>query len=150
MKFKSYLLQSLVLFLLLSCRNEPRNNDSIPNTSVSVENKIDKRDFVEFIKRFSTDSLFQQLSIKYPVKITQYQLDFDTDTIMYRSNGELEMMDLRENKNVHNEWSQHIVVESNTAATVEARGLENGIMVDYIFKKDKGKWMLVEIRDSST
>ncbi|MNY65999.1 hypothetical protein D3C86_2033600 [compost metagenome] len=49
------------------------------------------------------------------------------------------------------QWEQKIVVDkNNTSATIEIRGIENGIRVDYLFKKINGAWMLIEINDSST
>jgi len=63
------------------------------------------------------------------------------------------MMDFRKKKSTGNydQWEQMIVIDkNNTSATIEIRGIENGIMVDYLFEKVNEVWMLIEIDDSST
>jgi hypothetical protein len=63
------------------------------------------------------------------------------------------MMDFRTKKSTgrYDQWEQKIVIDkSNASATIEIRGIENGIMVDYLFEKVNGAWMLIEIDNSST
>jgi hypothetical protein len=63
------------------------------------------------------------------------------------------MMDFREKQkaNEHDEWKQEVVIDKdNVKATIEVRGLDNGIVVDYIFERRKGRWMFIGIDDSST
>ena len=63
------------------------------------------------------------------------------------------MMDFRKKKSDsrYDQWKQDAVLDKGgNKATIEIRGIENGIMVDYYFEKDDGKWMLVAVHDSST
>jgi len=57
----------------------------------------------------------------------------------------------KKSKGQYDQWEKKIVVDkNNTSATIEVRGIDNGIMVDYLFEKINGTWMLIEIDDSST
>ncbi len=63
------------------------------------------------------------------------------------------MMDFRKKKSNsrYDQWKQEIVLDKGeTKATIEIRGIENGIMVDYYFEKNDDRWMLVGVDDSST
>jgi len=63
------------------------------------------------------------------------------------------MLDFRQKKSTgrYDQWEQNIVVDkNNTTARIEIRGIDNGIMVDYLFAKIDDAWMLVEVEDSST
>lgn len=63
------------------------------------------------------------------------------------------MIDFRKKKSegINDQWKQEIVVDENdTKARIEIRGIDNGIMVDYYFEKNDGRWMLVNIDDAST
>ncbi len=47
------------------------------------------------------------------------------------------------------EYEQIIEVKGDKA-TIGLRGIENGIMADFYFKKKNGKWMLETWEDAST
>ncbi|MFL5809267.1 MAG: hypothetical protein ACJ749_07070 [Flavisolibacter sp.] len=77
----------------------------------------------------------------------------DKDTIFYKQRSAFEMMDFRKKKSDsrYDEWRQEIFLEkSQTRATIEIRGVDNGLVVDYLFEKRNGKWMYVGIDDQST
>lgn len=102
---------------------------------------------------FSKDSGFQRSRTKFPLRIKQYDIDNEKDTIIYEEQLTFEMKDFRkkESENKYDQWKQEIILDNNEAkATIEIRGIENGIMVDYYFEKKEGKWMLVSVDDSST
>jgi len=156
--FKFYYITSLLFVTLLSAcdrsstsstsEQSPDNQTSIIPTKGAIDNN-----FNDFIERYSTDSVFQLSRTKFPLKTIWYDIDNDKDSLIYRDRSGFDILDFRKKKSMGNydQWEQKIVVDKNNAsATIEIRGIENGIMVDYIFEKIYGAWMLVEIVDSST
>lgn len=113
---------------------------------------IDKN-FNSFLELFSKDTTFQLSRIVFPFQVKQYDVMNDKDTVFYRKRVGFEIMDFREKQKAseHDEWKQEVVIDKNNLkATIEVRGIDNGIVVDYIFEKRKGRWMFVGIVDSST
>lgn len=156
--FKPHYIKSLYFVILLTaCDNSSTNSTS----GQSNENKaptmptreaVDNT-FNDFIEKFSTDSTFQISRTKFPLETKWYDLDNDRDSLIYKDRSSFEMMDLRKKKSTgqYDQWEQKIVVDkNNTSATIEIRGVENGIIVDYLFEKINGVWMLIAINDSST
>lgn len=152
---KRYYIASFFLVTLTGCANSSTNSTSgqsnesqIP--TIPTKETIDNN-FIDFIDKFSSDSAFQLSRTKFPLKIKWY--DLDKDSLMFKDRSSFEMMDFRKKKSTgqNDQWEQKIVVDkNNSSAKIEIRGIENGIMVDYLFKKINGAWMLVEIHDSST
>jgi hypothetical protein len=142
---------------LTGCGNNSTNSASGQSTetqtpTIPTKETIDSN-FNDFVDKFSSDSTFQLSRTKFPLKIKWYDLDNDKDSIIYKDRSDFEMMDFRKKKSrgQYDQWEQKIVVDkNNTSATIEIRGIENGIMVDYLFEKINGAWMLIELDDSST
>ncbi|OAQ39868.1 hypothetical protein A5893_09880 [Pedobacter psychrophilus] len=117
-----------------------------------TKEKVDN-DFNDFLIKFSSDTSFQKSRTKFPLKINWYDIEKDKDSLIYKDVSDFEMMDFRKKKSKgqYDQWEQKILVDKdNTSAIIEIRGIENGIMVDYLFKKIKNVWMIIEIRDGST
>lgn len=140
-----------------SCKN---NNEKAESSQLNQELSIRSSDtdnvdgdFSSFIEKFSKDSAFQLNRTKLPLKIKQYDIENDKDTIIFKHGSEFEMMDFRKKKSdtKYDQWKQEIVLnKGENKATIEIRGIENGIVLDYYFEKNDGKWMLVGVNDSST
>ena len=154
---RHYLTILLFVTLLTACDNGSTNStgrqsNETQNPAIPAKESIDNN-FNDFIDKFSTDSTFQISRIKFPLKTKWYDIDNDKDSLIYKDRSGFEMMDFR-NKNStgqYDQWEQKMVVDkNNTSATIEIRGIENGIMIDYLFEKINGAWMLMEIDDSST
>lgn len=147
---------SIIFFsvLLISCDNNstvPREltNDKQIDSSTSKET-VDN-DFNDFIVKFSTDSVFQLSRTKFPLKISWHEIE--QDTVIYKDKSTFEVIDFRTKKSTGtlDQWEQEIVIDKNNkSATIEIRGIENGIFIDYLFEKINGQWMFIEIDDSST
>ena len=87
------------------------------------------------------------------MKTKWYDINNDRDTLIFKERSEFEMIDFRKRKSIgpYDQWEQKIVVDKNNAsATIEIRGIENGIMLDFLFDKINEAWMLIEIVDRST
>jgi hypothetical protein len=142
---------------LNACNNNSTNTNSQNGTkkqtvTLPTKEKVDNN-FSDFIEKFSSDSSFQKSRTKFPLKINWYDIENDKDSIIYKDVSHFEMMDFRKKKSSgqYDQWKQEIVVDKdNTSAIIEIRGIENGIMVDYLFKKINEVWMIIEIRDGST
>ena len=146
----------LLFLLLTACSNNPKKespqlSQELP-ISVSATDDVEK-DFTLFLEKFSKDSAFQRSRTKLPLIVKLYDLENDQDTILFKQSSEYAMMDFRSKKPdpIHDQWKQTIVLDKGgNKATIEIRGIENGIMVDYYFEKIDGQWMLVGVNDSST
>jgi hypothetical protein len=156
--FKLYYIASLFLVTLITgCVNSSTNSASgqsneTQTPTIPTKEAFDNN-FNDFVHKFSSDSTFQLSRTKFPLKIKWYDIENDRDSLIYKDTTGFEMMDFRKKKSTsqYDQWEQKIVVdENNTSATIEIRGIENGIMVDYLFEKIYGAWMLIEIDDSST
>ena len=152
-----YFIITLAIAAFSSCNSDKQKAGVQQSTtpvailSSDIEN-VDNH-FDVFIEQFSRDTAFQLKRIKFPLRIKQYDIENDKDTIIYKSRSVFEMMDFRKKKSLSSldQWKQEIILyKSQSKATIEIRGIENGIMVDYYFEKSDGKWMLVGIDDSST
>jgi len=155
---RRYFITSILLsFLLTSCDSSSTNTASRHTNekqtiTIPTKETVDNN-FNDFIEKFSSDSAFQLSRTKFPLKIKWYDLDNDKDSLIYKNMSGFEMMDFRKKKSTgqYDQWEQKIVVDkNNTSATIEIRGIENGIMVDYLFEKINEAWILIEIDDSST
>lgn len=156
MLLKHFILYSIIA-AFISCKGEdqaakttqPKPQVSVPSSNVtSIDN-----DFSAFIELFSKDTTFQRNRTKFPLQIKQYVPGYDKDTIIYVQESAFEMMDFRKKKSdsVYDEWKQEIVLDkSQEKATIEIRGIDNGIIVDYYFEKIDGRWVFVGMYDSST
>lgn len=153
---KHNLLMGIILSTLWgSCNNSSNNetdvaiNDSgIISTGESVDD-----DFHNFIEEFSSDFLFQLSRIKFPLRVNIYDISNDRDSVIYINKSDFNILDFREKDSSQqsDQWRQEIVFDNNpTSATIEIRGIDNGIMANYLFEKVNGVWMLIEIIDSST
>lgn len=155
---RQYFITSLLFAIVLtSCDSGSMNTTSRhlnekQTVTIPTKETVDNN-FNDFIEKFSADSAFQLNRTKFPLKIKWYDIDNDRDSLIYKDRSGFEMMDFRKKKSTtqYDQWEQKIVVgKNNTSATIEIRGIENGIMVDYLFEKINEAWMLIEINDSST
>lgn len=154
------LLRHLFLYVLViacaACNSHSTTTESTQSKPPGpVQPGIDTvdRDFHLFIEKFSKDSAFQLNRTVFPLQIRQYDIDNGGDNIIYEQRSAFEMIDFRKkiSDGIHDRWKQNIVWDKNdTRATIEIRGIDNGIKVDYHFEKKDGRWMLVHIDDAST
>ncbi|AFD08617.1 DUF4348 domain-containing protein [Solitalea canadensis] len=152
---RHFILSFSLATMLTSCESNSTNTKSQHSNEtaiISTKETVDNN-FNDFIEKFSTDSAFQLNRTKFPLKTKWYDIFNDRDSLIYRNRLDFEVMDFRKKTLASHldQWEQKIVVDkNNTSATIEIRGIENGIRVDYLFKKINGAWMLIEINDSST
>ena len=129
-----------IILNLVSCKNEKQET-----------RKIDE-DFKVFLEKFSRDSLFQISRVKFPLRVKELDNDYKSYEKKIKKN-EYRKIDLRFHDSIAkrelNKYNQEIKLKENKA-TIEMRGIDNGIMIDIYFEKLDEKWILVGWNDSST
>jgi len=113
-------------------------------------NPIDKT-FESFLSKFNNNSIFQINRVKFPLSIIQTESENFTEVHSKIERKDYKIIDLTFDKadQKREGYTQQIKLSKNKA-TIEIRGIENGIMADYYFEKVYGKWTLVGWNDSST
>lgn len=146
-----------ILFLLAiitSCNKSANDNEQLERTTSTKEHSknIDE-DFNSFLEVFSKDSLFQISRVKFPFQQKEW---IDPETGMVEKLIEKKFYDLHNFSypkdaltREFDRYTQKIKVNKNTA-TIEIRGVDNGICADYIFEKINGKWMFIASSEQST
>lgn len=111
--------------------------------------------FISFLKQFMSDSVFQMSRIKFPLEYkTLYDSDeesfLDTTFILNQTDWRYNNLysGLQQMTNFSYSWSPEIK-ESNEMLLFVS-GVENGIFIQYFFKKTDGKWYLIKKNDEST
>ena len=96
--------------------------------------------------------MFQISRVKFPLRVRELDDEYESVEKKIEKNS-YRKIDLRyDNSYVTRElskYTQKIKLEGNKA-TVEIRGIDNGIMTDFYFEKRNGKWKLISWDDSST
>ena len=154
MKLKAYLLSYLII-AITSCNSQTgkRTVKSMTrsmekNASVSIPANVDDN-FKTFLSYFNNDSIFQVSRINFPLTVKETDADFELKEHIIEK-ATFRKMDFTYNEQkVNKEYEQTVKIEKDKA-TIEIRGIENGILADYNFEKRKGKWVLVTWTDSST
>ena len=101
--------------------------------------------FSSFFEKFNNDKNFQLSRIKFPLTVKLNNDDFElVDYIISKEEHIILKLNL---KNV--EYKQKSILKNNTV-TIQQRGINNGIFIDYIFEKRKGLWFLKTWVDQST
>jgi hypothetical protein len=137
--------------LLISCSS--KSNKSIANDEAKVQNEktISEEPFDVFIKKFSKDSSFQLLRIKFPLVYTYSEEEIDTGSLSTKQikKEEWEIIDLVDKSGFGE--SVEIIKETNGSDLIQllVKGVDTGVHIVYFFEKENNKWYLVKITDQS-
>lgn len=114
-----------------------------------IGNKNIDTNFIDFIERFSKDSIFQLNHTQFPFKEVYADADRDyetVDTLITKSNWK--------HINLVKELDGLMVLSSmdknNKFRNIYFRGVENGISIKYVFEKVKNEWIFIKLEDCST
>lgn len=123
-----------------------------------VTDKMDSgntENFVSFLKQFMSDSVFQMSRIKFPLEYkTLYDSDeesfLDTTLILNQSDWRFNYLynGLQQLTNFSYSWSPEI--KETDEMLLFVGGVENGIFIQYFFKRIDNKWCLIKKNDEST
>lgn len=138
--------------VLFSCKDSDIKSVNIKSNTEHIVTDDADIDFKTFIVKFSKDSLFQISRIKFPLIVKELEL---SDSSYYLE----EKINITDHRNMDFSQQQMESVQSgytlehkieNNKATIELRGIDNGIITNYYFEKIEGKWTLISWVDSST
>ena len=111
-------------------------------------------DFFVFFQAFCTDSAFQLSRIKFP--LTETYLGYNLDSVITRRITKNDWKFRRIKKFETNTFEYYFSSFANRKLpetdemVYSVLGIENGIQINYYFKRENGKWFLVKIEDLST
>ena len=145
---KIFKLLVVLILLFNSCKENDRIKEDV-NTSENID-----EDFNIFLEKFNRDSIFQISRINFPLKVIERNdenlLEETEKTIELK---EYEKIDLSYPKDIltreFDRYRQNIKL-SDKKATIEIRGVDNGIYINIYFEKEGGKWILTSWTDKST
>nr|WP_294779176.1 DUF4348 domain-containing protein [uncultured Flavobacterium sp.] len=117
-------------------------------TAAHAQNtKTASEDFNSFFKKFNADHKFQISRVIFPLKYKMNNDDLElTDYTMTKE--KYKTLNLN-NKADDKSLKRTLLVKKNKT-TVQQRGLDNGIYIDYIFELKDNKWFLKTWVDQST
>jgi len=106
-------------------------------------------DFINFLTKFSNDSIFQIKSISFPITESFADSDNDYET----ATKTIKQEDWKFWKLT--EYINQLMILSNIQTdnnyrNIFLRGVENGIWVKYTFERINGNWKLIRLEDYST
>jgi hypothetical protein len=118
--------------------------------SLTISKDNDQEDFNQFFKKFATDSLFQMERTKFPFRALWLTDDGETTHETEREDWTHSTFHYEDGYATRQKdaYTQEMKVYTDSAK-LEQRGVDNGIYVDYLFMRDKGKWILLTARDYS-
>ena len=155
--FEKYISDSLLKMSILSFKNQKTDNYDFKNTQegwklveVNVQPIDSLKDigFINFLKQFSADSVFQTQHIVFP--LANYHFDYESDyEILYDSLSLKEWRYLKIDSGLEGMLTLNINENSNYRVIL-LNGVENGIHVKYTFMKFKKTWRLIKSEDYST
>ncbi|WP_091497619.1 DUF4348 domain-containing protein [Flavobacterium phragmitis] len=118
------------------------------NSAVYAQNaKTAPEDFNAFFKKFNADPKFQVGRVIFPLKYQMNNEDFElTDYTMSKDKYKVLALDRKSDE----KYLKRTLSVKKHKATLQQRGLDNGIYVDYIFELKDNKWFLKTWIDQST
>ncbi|MEN2489006.1 DUF4348 domain-containing protein [Flavobacterium sp. B11] len=118
------------------------------NTAVFAQNaKTAPEDFNTFFSKFNADPKFQVSRVIFPLKYRANNDDLElVDYTQTKENYKV----LTLNRKGDEKYLKRTLSIKKSKVTLEERGLDNGIYIDYIFELKDGKWFLKTWVDQST
>jgi len=119
----------------------------LSSVTLAQTSKATSEDFNEFFKKFNSDSKFQISRVIFPLKYKANNEDFELlDYTMTKEKYKV----LHLNNKADEKYLKRTLLVKKSKATLEERGLDNGIYIDYIFELKDNKWFLKTFDDQST
>ncbi|RYJ36876.1 DUF4348 domain containing protein [Flavobacterium anhuiense] len=119
----------------------------LSSVALAQTSKATSEDFNEFFKKFNSDSKFQISRVIFPLKYKANNEDFELlDYTMTKEKYKV----LHLNNKADEKYLKRTLSVKKSKATLEERGLDSGIYIDYIFELKDNKWFLKTFVDQST
>lgn len=158
----SYALTQISLFLLMSCGEIRERNNQVKRFTFIKVNYRDWQnqkqsdsilEFTNFIKRFSSDSVFQFNHCVFPLKVISLLDPVDeTYSIDFINRIDFKFIDLPVNGNKYSSSGYYTTITTiqQDKVQLQLRHNDMGIHIEYVFSYQNNKWLLIEVRDEST
>lgn len=157
MKTHQFYLYIVAILILFGCKpetkkTEPEKHLEKEKTQIQIPKNIDD-DFKIFLDYFSKDSVFQVSRVNFPLIVTE----IDDENMLEAKEkiiqkNEYTTINFEYPKDAltreFDRYTQNYKIKENKA-TIEIRGIDNGICSDFFFEKINEKWMLKSWNDSS-
>ena len=150
-----YIAFFLALILMSKC-SIPKEGDSSKKeeTVKIVKEEMSVESFDKFFLRFGSDSIFQFSRIQFPLSKEVFDLYDDKVAKEEVSSGQWRFVNFSKDVNAFKKEIDafKIIIEEKEPGLVQYKriGIDNGILMEYLFKLKKGKWYLVRLSDMST
>lgn len=119
----------------------------LSSVTLAQTSKATSEDFNEFFKKFNSDPKFQITRVIFPLKYKANNEDFElSDYTMTKEKYKV----LHLNNKADERYLKRTLLVKKNKATLEERGVDNGIYIDYIFELKDNKWFLKTFDDQST
>ena len=119
----------------------------LSSVTLAQTSKATLEDFNEFFKKFNSDPKFQITRVIFPLKYKANNEDFElSDYTMTKEKYKV----LHLNNKADERYLKRTLLVKKNKATLEERGVDNGIYIDYIFELKDNKWFLKTFDDQST
>ena len=146
-------------------KNTPKklNTELDEGSNVELENKliggsteVDSilliNDFNEFFKKFTKDSIFQIKRIQFPLEYSSAEIDSDELIKEQIQMEEWIHLDFYYDSTFRTRETDQYMRRfdfKKDSVTIEYRGIDNGIWIDYLFVKQEDNWILINYSDYS-
>ena len=120
---------------------------SLGSTVYAQSAKTASEDFNTFFSKFNADPKFQVSRVIFPLKYKMNNDDFELEDYTL-TKEKYKVLNL--NRKSDEKYLKRTLLIKKNKTTLEQRGLDNGIYVDYIFELKDGKWFLKTWVDQST
>jgi len=132
----------------------PRKKELIIIKPELVRFKDVNKNFNDFIHLFNTDSLFQLSRVRFPIPIqyADWKKDYEyTKDTIEKNDYRIMTFEYDESYKTRDfdKYEQTVEINGNKA-TIDLKGIDNGINGAYYFEEINNKWILVSWVDSST
>lgn len=121
----------------------------LKNTKKTTFANLPDLDFINFLTKFSKDSIFQINSISFPITVLFADSDNDYET----ATKTIKLEDWKHWK-LTNYINQLLLLtdiqKDNKYRNIFFQGVENGIWLKYTFERINGNWKLIKLEDYST
>lgn len=155
---KMKMIKKFLLLLLLVCCCKP---NTVNNHSISGKDVINSYDsatglkgtdgFREFFKRFAIDSMFQKHRIQFPLTYLYYADYVDTLISEQIKSEDWHYINFADDSLVAEQKVDAYDIMFRTTGSEQVEyvrtGIDNGINVTYVFRKEGKHWILTEIID---
>lgn len=132
----------------------PKNPLKTATPICPLENDADG--FGLFMENFAHDSIFQRQHTVFPLEYrTWIPGEGDNPEVVYIQEKDWKPMDfdpkpgIKRGEQDDGNYTQHFVVEA-ASATIQFRGVDNGISTNFIFERRNECWYLLRVEDYST